>query len=551
MKKTISKLFALTMAVMLLMSMLVTVSAAESYKDISECMAVNAVAAAGSISEFTHEDNAGVFGLKVSKGTDVYVIGAFLVKYGGEKYLLTHDSVAPYVEDGYELTVMVPGGTNVPAVCVAVQDAFDLAYLQANGMDLYNPLTFTDEPFTTNVVAGIAYCNEEQTEVRRIEYKGYDFSKWTQITEHMYAYEGREAELTWMGCPIFHNSTEYNVQGIGTAYEDGSGNYIAAIISFNKVNLNKDFALGAKPSSQNTQGDKEPTEAPTTPTDPTKPGLIDMIKSNPVYLILGVIAVAVVIYYVNSNNKKKQKEAAKQAAAQAVPTIPVDPTLPVAPPATHGVTRAVSNWQLRAVSGPLAGKTYPVSGTMKIGRSSKADIRFPDETAGISGSHCEVTLSGDTVQLRDVGSTYGTFVNGKRLAANTAQTLHASDSFTLAQNSASFRLERVGAAAGDQKGPAVRDMNNRTYQAGASGKLTFGRGSGNIVQLVSPEKDISSNHCELYREGGKLYLKDVGSTNGTFFSEKDRLKPNTPYQVRKGQAFFLCSAKHTFVITEE
>ena len=44
---------------------------------------------------------------------------------------------------------------------------------------------------------------------------------------------------------------------------------------------------------------------------------------------------------------------------------------------------------------------------------------------------------------------------------------------------------------------------------------------------------------------------DNGSTNGTFFNENQRLKPNTPYKVRKGVAFFLVSPKNTYIITED
>ena len=115
-----------------------------------------------------------------------------------------------------------------------------------------------------------------------------------------------------------------------------------------------------------------------------------------------------------------------------------------------------------------------------------------------------------------------------------------------------FRLENTGTPGGAQPaGPAVKDVEGKAYKAGASGRLTFGRDSGNTAVIASPDKQISSKHCVLYREGGKLYLMDVGSTNGTFFTADQRLKPNTPYRIRKGQAFFLCSPKYTFIVTEE
>lgn len=97
--------------------------------------------------------------------------------------------------------------------------------------------------------------------------------------------------------------------------------------------------------------------------------------------------------------------------------------------------------------------------------------------------------------------------------------------------------------------PAVRDMDGRIYQTGSSQRLSFGRSSRNPVCIE--DASVSGSHCVLYREDGRLYLMDLGSTNGTFFSQQERLKPNTPYRIHKGMAFFLTSPSHTFVVIEE
>ena len=44
---------------------------------------------------------------------------------------------------------------------------------------------------------------------------------------------------------------------------------------------------------------------------------------------------------------------------------------------------------------------------------------------------------------------------------------------------------------------------------------------------------------------------DQGSTNGTYFAENQRLKPNVSYKVVKGAGFFLVNPRNAFVITEE
>lgn len=49
-----------------------------------------------------------------------------------------------------------------------------------------------------------------------------------------------------------------------------------------------------------------------------------------------------------------------------------------------------------------------------IGRKSDAALRIP--TADVSREHCEVELAGSEVILRDLGSSNGTYLNGKRIA---------------------------------------------------------------------------------------------------------------------------------------
>ena len=50
-----------------------------------------------------------------------------------------------------------------------------------------------------------------------------------------------------------------------------------------------------------------------------------------------------------------------------------------------------------------------------IGRSAGA--QFIVEAPLVSRLHCQVTATDDTLQVKDLGSTNGTFVNGKRIKA--------------------------------------------------------------------------------------------------------------------------------------
>lgn len=73
--------------------------------------------------------------------------------------------------------------------------------------------------------------------------------------------------------------------------------------------------------------------------------------------------------------------------------------------------------QFRMISGSRAGQTDILGQSqITIGRHPQAVLRFdPDQDLDVSSQHAVVTLVRDTWVLRDLGSTNGTFVNGKRL----------------------------------------------------------------------------------------------------------------------------------------
>lgn len=101
-----------------------------------------------------------------------------------------------------------------------------------------------------------------------------------------------------------------------------------------------------------------------------------------------------------------------------------------------------SGFHLVGISGPMAGKRYPLGRSLRIGRASENDISYPDGTAGISSSHCALICQGGNVYLADLGSSYGTFfADGTKLEPQKKYPLRPGDSFYLAGKGHSFRLE--------------------------------------------------------------------------------------------------------------
>ncbi len=87
-----------------------------------------------------------------------------------------------------------------------------------------------------------------------------------------------------------------------------------------------------------------------------------------------------------------------------------------APVDDRGATRvrvAVPKFLLRGVSGAAFGKNYAVAATLTIGRSGDCGIAIPSEE--ISRQHARVTPAADGLLIEDLGSSNGTYINGKRI----------------------------------------------------------------------------------------------------------------------------------------
>ena len=79
----------------------------------------------------------------------------------------------------------------------------------------------------------------------------------------------------------------------------------------------------------------------------------------------------------------------------------------------------VRTWSLRAQNTALANKTYLLEGEQVIGRSNNCDICL--NVVHLSRRHAKLTVTKDYIEIEDLQSANGTFVNGKRIASEQAR----------------------------------------------------------------------------------------------------------------------------------
>jgi hypothetical protein len=98
-------------------------------------------------------------------------------------------------------------------------------------------------------------------------------------------------------------------------------------------------------------------------------------------------------------------------------------------------TGQTSRNQLIAVSGPLAGRTFPLIDGMLIGRSSACQLQLPDRM--VSRQHARLRYSEGRWYIQDVGSHSGIEINGARIQASV---LNNGDRIRIGSSDFEFRL---------------------------------------------------------------------------------------------------------------
>lgn len=171
--------------------------------------------------------------------------------------------------------------------------------------------------------------------------------------------------------------------------------------------------------------------------------------------------------------------------------------------------------------------TYHLKKSIRIGRSSSNDIVISEQT--VSSHHAVLTEDASAIEksyrIKDLNSTNGTFVNGKRISEEV--TIQPGDTLKLGNYVTSIATllasQKKEATSGYIPAPAeIMD------------KKTIGRTPNNDFAL--PYQDVSSNHAILIKKtNGEIVIVDKNSTNGTYVNGKrvpfSTLRPGDRIQI--------------------
>jgi predicted component of type VI protein secretion system len=128
-------------------------------------------------------------------------------------------------------------------------------------------------------------------------------------------------------------------------------------------------------------------------------------------------------------------------------------------------------------------RTLPVT----IGRSSTSSLRIPEAKDAVSRRHCDVFLDGEgRVCIQDLGSTNGTFLDGRRLEPEAVTPVKSGASVKLGD--VGFRLEYAAAGArASADEPAADELAAGEPVLPATEPLAAHHG---VVPAVEPESAV-------------------------------------------------------------
>jgi ABC-2 type transport system ATP-binding protein len=183
---------------------------------------------------------------------------------------------------------------------------------------------------------------------------------------------------------------------------------------------------------------------------------------------------------------------------------------------------------LAIVEGGESGREFPLTGTVLIGRDPGADVVVADSEA--SGRHASFQLVDGGVVVEDLGSTNGTFVNGRRVSGS--QRLAAGDRVQLGNTVLEVRGLAPAAVSAQPLVEGLQPTRVRQIptlpvlvlvagqQAGTElpvgGQVVVGRDPGVADVVLDGDTEISRRHASFAAAGAGLTVQDLGSTNGTF-----------------------------------
>jgi len=173
----------------------------------------------------------------------------------------------------------------------------------------------------------------------------------------------------------------------------------------------------------------------------------------------------------------------------------------------------------------MSTSSSPINVTWTVGSSPDCEVRV--DQPFVSGKHCRLSLHGNQYMLEDLGSTNGTFVNGRRLEPHAPVPVSARDKLTLGHQHP-MPWPEAHPSSGLSSAPQSSSVQSSSVQSSSAQSSSL-QSSAQVINIGrAPECEIrldypmiSWQHARITRVGKQWIIEDTKSLNGTALNQID------------------------------
>lgn len=123
-------------------------------------------------------------------------------------------------------------------------------------------------------------------------------------------------------------------------------------------------------------------------------------------------------------------------------------------------------------------------------------------------------------------------------------------------NNAAVSSSGSSSASGDDSGYRLQGVSGalegRRFMMRKSVPLTIGRNADSCnVVFPASTAGVSGKHCQVWFDNGCVWVKDLGSSHGTFLSAGTKLTAGQPIKIKPGEQICLGSPSETLVLAQK
>lgn len=166
-----------------------------------------------------------------------------------------------------------------------------------------------------------------------------------------------------------------------------------------------------------------------------------------------------------------------------------------------------------------------------VGRSNESDITI--NNSEISKKHLRITLVGALIEIEDLDSANGSYIDGKKLDIHKKFILKENEQLIIANEDTIYKIKSVKSKVKSISTIKLVPEDSSLPIINIIGTVTVGRSQNS--NIIINNNEVSRSHLEVKIRNNKVQVMDLGSGNGTYINGIEILEGHNEYLLPKDQ----------------